>query len=319
MRTLNECFSEMESAIRRVEDCIAEARAVMAEMERLSPDAGIAPEPLDINLEDMVELDEAFGNGEKAPGIVAEPIAVSVQESDDAPEPESEPGQPDEEEIVQPAELKEQEEQVDAPETIPSEDMDFEQPAGTVPEEIEVEPQVGTPSEPSEINEAEQPAGPLDVPELEPSEDLPVDAETETVGKQELMEDLPFSFIQEPEPVRDQLYNDEEDRPLILDGAVGGRKSSVMDVVGKKNSWRTDMPGTPVKNILSAISLNDRILFINTLFRRDALLFQSTVSRVNNMADFEEAESYLTSMFPEWKLDSEAVYRFMMAIRRRFN
>lgn len=290
MRTLNECFSEMESAIRRVEDCIAEARAVMAEMERLSPDAGIAPEPLDINLEDMVELDEAFGNGEKAPGIVAEPIAVSVQESDDAPEPESEPGQPDEEEIVQPVELKEQEEQVDAPETIPSEDMDFEQPAG-----------------------------PLDAPELEPSEDLPVDAETETVGKQELMEDLPLSFIQEPEPVRDQLYNDEEDRPLILDGAVGGRKSSVMDVVGKKNSWRTDMPGTPVKNILSAISLNDRILFINTLFRRDALLFQSTVSRVNNMADFEEAESYLTSMFPEWKLDSEAVYRFMMAIRRRFN
>ena len=242
MRTLNECLSEMESAIRRVEDCIAEARAMMAEMERLSPDADLAPEPLDINLEDMVELDEAFGDGEMSSGIETEPVAVSVQESNDtlAPEPE-------------------------------------------------------------------------------PSEDLPLEVEAEISENLGTAEDLPLSFSQEPEPVRDLLYNDEEDRPLILDSPVGGRKSSVMDVVGKKNSWRTDMPGTPVKNILSAISLNDRILFINTLFRRDALLFQSTVSRVNNMADFEEAESYLTSMFPEWKLDSEAVYRLMMAIRRRFN
>ena len=309
MRTLNECLSEMESAIRRVEDCIAEARAMMAEMERLSPDADLAPEPLDINLEDMVELDEAFGDGEMSSGIETEPVAVSVQESDDAPapEPESETEQAEESGIVLPSEPEEQEAgQPDASENVPSEEIAPEQP-------------VEIPSEPSEEIAPGQPVEPMDVPEPEPSEDLPLEVEAEISENLGTAEDLPLSFSQEPEPVRDFLYNDEEDRPLILDSPVGGRKSSVMDVVGKKNSWRTDMPGTPVKNILSAISLNDRILFINTLFRRDALLFQSTVSRVNNMADFEEAESYLTSMFPEWKLDSEAVYRLMMAIRRRFN
>jgi hypothetical protein len=86
---------------------------------------------------------------------------------------------------------------------------------------------------------------------------------------------------------------------------------------GPSYAWRTDMAGAPVGNIISGISLNDRALFINTLFREDPILFQACIARFNAMASLGEVEAYIRGEFPEWKLDSEVVYRFMMAVRRK--
>lgn len=81
--------------------------------------------------------------------------------------------------------------------------------------------------------------------------------------------------------------------------------------------WQIDIPGGEVKNIISGISLNDRVLFINSLFRQDPSIFQNTISALNLMDNFEQAVSYCTTHFPEWKMGSETVYRFMMAVRRK--
>ena len=43
-------------------------------------------------------------------------------------------------------------------------------------------------------------------------------------------------------------------------------RQAVIDVLEDRQAWRTDMPGAPVRDIRSAISLNDRVLFINRLF-----------------------------------------------------
>ena len=53
--------------------------------------------------------------------------------------------------------------------------------------------------------------------------------------------------------------------------------------------WMTDMPGSEVANIISGISLNDRVLFINTLFREDPGLFQSPITSLNGMKSIEDA------------------------------
>lgn len=92
---------------------------------------------------------------------------------------------------------------------------------------------------------------------------------------------------------------------------------SVNDAMQNRRAWQTDMPGTPVKNIISAISLNDRVLFINTLFHEDPVLFQNTLAVLNSSSSFQEAEVYIANTFPEWKMDSDVVYRFMMAVRRK--
>ena len=81
--------------------------------------------------------------------------------------------------------------------------------------------------------------------------------------------------------------------------------------------WMTDMPGSEVANMISGISLNDRVLFINTLFREDPGLFQSTITSLNGMKSIEDAVAWLVERFPEWNLNSEVVYRFMMAARRK--
>lgn len=82
-------------------------------------------------------------------------------------------------------------------------------------------------------------------------------------------------------------------------------------------AWRKDMPGPEVKDVRSAISLNDRVMFISTLFRDDSMLFQDVINKINALTTLEKAVQYLKENFPEWDMDSELVYRFMMSVRRK--
>ena len=166
------------------------------------------------------------------------------------------------------------------------------------------------------VPEAEEPAAEENVTEIEQVEDLPA-LETESA------EDLP------EEPVEEELFggmslfgevvepkvHHHKTRKTLNDSAHSSK--AVIDVMADKLAWKHDMPGSVVKDIKSAISLNDRVLFISSLFREDSMLYQDTMSRLNAMASLDEAVSYLTETFPEWKLDSDSVYRFMMAVRRK--
>ena len=104
-------------------------------------------------------------------------------------------------------------------------------------------------------------------------------------------------------------------KAAILDSKKA--ETAVMDVMAEKQAWRTDRPGSQVKNVISAISLNDRVLLINVLFWEDPILFQSTISAFNGMTNLDEAISYIQTNFPDWDLNSEPVYRLMMAVRRK--
>jgi len=121
----------------------------------------------------------------------------------------------------------------------------------------------------------------------------------------------------EPEIVINPTSEEPTPKPkaAILDSKKA--ETAVMDVMAEKQAWRTDRPGSQVKNVISAISLNDRVLLINVLFREDPILFQSTISAFNGMANLDEAISYIQTNFPDWDLNSEPVYRLMMAVRRK--
>ena len=87
----------------------------------------------------------------------------------------------------------------------------------------------------------------------------------------------------------------------------------------KVRAWMVDSPAAPLSNILSGIALKDRGIFINTLFREDPQLFIDTIGELNAMGNFAQAQTYIEQKFPEWNLDSDAVYRLMMAVRRKLN
>lgn len=129
---------------------------------------------------------------------------------------------------------------------------------------------------------------------------------------------------EEPSPVRsfeietlEEVWNmqdDSEETDEDDDHGTGGR--DVISSIGPK-FWLTDLAGIPVKDLRSAISMNDRILFINTLFNEDSNLYQDVVRKINGMEHFADAVNFLIPEFKNWNLDSDVVYRFMMAVRRR--
>lgn len=125
----------------------------------------------------------------------------------------------------------------------------------------------------------------------------------ETPAVEEDDDDLPF--FTEPEQVTVHAAANTVVRPVVIDAMT------------ERQAWRTDMPGAPVKDIRSAISLNDRVIFINYLFNEDPMAFQEALTKINQMESLDQVVEFALTSHPEWDMDSEVVYRFMMAVRRR--
>lgn len=179
-------------------------------------------------------------------------------------------------------------------------------------EPVAEEPAVDVPVVEDDLPIAEETAvvEELSVPEetVEPEgEDEPV-AEEAVAVEDPVDDDLPMFLEPEPEPVAATVID------LVAEPEP---KQAVIDAMAAKQAWRTDMPGTPVKDIRSAISLNDRIFFINYLFNEDPMVFQDTLTRINQMGTLDEVVDLVVTEHPDWNLDSDVVYRFMMAVRRR--
>lgn len=228
--------------------------------------------------------------------VFAENAGENVGESvpDDIPEAESE-SEPETECEVEPEAEPETE---DLPESEP---------------EVEQEP----------AQEVEQ--GPEDLPEAVPGQEIQAEPETEAEPEQvagtepepkpeDLSEEDGFSLFggmaEEEEPKAKKTKAPSEHRQYSGHKVIADQKYG-------NEAWRKDMPGPEVKDVRSAISLNDRVMFISTLFRDDSMLFQDVINKINALTTLEKAVQYLKENFPEWDMDSELVYRFMMSIRRK--
>lgn len=184
--------------------------------------------------------------------------------------------------------------------------------------EDEIFGDVEVPAEAAVEEPAEETVEPEDAPVEEPAA-APVEEPVEEQIAAPVEEDLPESFPEEDdEPSFMDIFGmAQSDEGTLNAKHRAGKKKAVMDVMATKEAWRSDMPGSPVKDIRSAISLNDRILFIRTLFDEDPVIFQDTIAEVNEIATLDEAVEYLKEHNPAWDFDSDVVYRFMMAVRRK--
>lgn len=170
---------------------------------------------------------------------------------------------------------------------LPDDDLPFDDLPE--PEEAVAEP----------VAEPEDVVEPVMEPEVEP--EPPVESEPEAEP------------VMEPETIMEPVA--EPAVEAVMDAVEP--KVAVIDSMTDRQAWRTDMPGSPVRDIRSAISLNDRILFINSLFAQDPMAFQETLTRINQMESLDEVVAYVVAERPDWNLESETVYRFMMAVRRK--
>lgn len=216
--------------------------------------------------------------------VFAENAGENVGESvpDDIPEAESE------------SESEPEPETEDLPESEPETELESEglpeaEPEADSGQEIQAGPETEA--------ESEQVAG--TEPEPKP-EDLPEEDGFSLFG----------GMAEEEEPKAKKNKAPSEHRQYSGHKVIADQKYG-------NEAWRKDMPGPEVKDVRSAISLNDRVMFISTLFRDDSMLFQDVINKINALTTLEKAVQYLKENFPEWDMDSELVYRFMMSVRRK--
>ncbi len=239
------------------------------------------PEAVADDMPADVFADNAGENvGESVPDDIPEPESESEPETEPETEdlPESEP------EVEQePAQEVEQEPE-DLPEVVPGQEIQEEPETEAEPEQV---------ARPEPEAESEQVAGPA-------PEDLPEEDGFSLFG----------GMAEEEEPKAKKTKAPSEHRQYSGHKVIADQKYG-------NEAWRKDMPGPEVKDVRSAISLNDRVMFISTLFRDDSMLFQDVINKINALTTLEKAVQYLKENFPEWDLDSELVYRFMMSVRRK--
>ena len=296
---------------------LAEIRAMMAslrqQMEML--DAKMA------QLQQLTQTDEE----ELTPIVLdidtfAEPIEISTEVPAEVPVDES--AEESAEESVEVSLEVPVEEPVEIFMEVPVEEP-AEEPE-ELADELAEEPVEGQASDYEDLpTEDEDPAEePAEEADEEPSDDLPFDLPADE-PEEETTEVFAEDPVEEPAEESVDLIVEVEEEPLVESQPepVVEKKpmvqEAIIDVMTERQAWRTDMPGTPVKDVRLAISLHERVLFINHLFSEDPMAFQAAVNRVNASESLEQVVDFVKETYPQWNLESDLVYRFMMAVRRK--
>ena len=103
-------------------------------------------------------------------------------------------------------------------------------------------------------------------------------------------------------------------------------KQSTKTVLGEQIAMQKNENGTTVAgahtqkkidDITQAISIGDRFRFQRELFSSNGELMNKTLSKLNQMVDFDEAKAYLQKNF-NWQDDNEAVESFYSIVKRKF-
>jgi len=89
----------------------------------------------------------------------------------------------------------------------------------------------------------------------------------------------------------------------------------------KSPSLKEKIVGTPIPDLRSAISINQKFKFISELFENDADAFEKSVATINDYTSFIEADDYLqNNLKPRfgWESNSTSAKEFAQLVSRRF-
>ena len=298
-----EILAELDAELSAMKARVGE---IEKKVELLRNELDMEPaEPLDLGTADyLYDIADAVPEdipAENVPEAVADDMPADVF-ADNAGENVGESVPDDIPEVESEAEPEAQPETEQETEDLPESEPEKEQESA---QEVEQEPE----DLPEAVLGQEVQAEPE--PEAEPEQVVGIEPEPK---QEDLPEEDGFSLFggmaEEEEPKARKTKAPSEHRQYSGHKVIADQKYG-------NEAWRKDMPGPEVKDVRSAISLNDRVMFISTLFRDDSMLFQDVINKINALTTLEKAVQYLKENFPEWDMDSELVYRFMMSVRRK--
>ena len=88
----------------------------------------------------------------------------------------------------------------------------------------------------------------------------------------------------------------------------------------KKTELADKLEHSPIADLKSAISFNDRFSFIQNLFSGNADIFKNVVEQINSANNFTEAEKIIANHKNEkWVENADTASSFMELVSRRFS
>lgn len=117
----------------------------------------------------------------------------------------------------------------------------------------------------------------------------------------------------EPEVIRTQVViNDPEDRPLVTINQILSAQTSPQ---------RFGHELKPITDLKSAITLNDKLLFVRDLFNGYSMAYGEAIEILNRFSRFEEADNFLKINYyvkNNWEAKQATTDKFYEILQRRF-
>ena len=101
---------------------------------------------------------------------------------------------------------------------------------------------------------------------------------------------------------------------------LGQNKTSLNERLAgqsKPKDVSTQIGQKPVSDIKAAIGIGDRFLYIRELFNGNNDDFEQTITHLNSLNSFDDADSYLKKNF-SWDDSKETVLNFVSVVRRKY-
>ena len=178
---------------------------------------------------------------------------------------------------------------------------------------VATEKEIPPPPKPQELEQPKKSYTPPKIIEI-------AEPPTPTVKKQEPILPPPAAFQQEPTmPPKPDSYNIRSIAPTA--GAGKANFKALFDFKQAKE-LSEKLGDRPVSDLTKAFAINDKLLYINELFSKDADSFNESLKLLNKFDGMDEAKSLLISLAEQYNWiheeKVEIAQTFIRVIRRRY-
>ncbi|MBR2647457.1 MAG: hypothetical protein IKD55_01335 [Sediminibacterium sp.] len=129
-------------------------------------------------------------------------------------------------------------------------------------------------------------------------------------------------LFEEPMAIPTLIHQDYHQAATDINAFLGGTTNSVNDRLKQEETEvATMLEEAPIRDLKKAISINDRYLFINNLFRGDENMYERSIRTINGFNIYPEAQYWIQRELKvklSWEENSEPVKLFDQLVKRRF-
>lgn len=144
--------------------------------------------------------------------------------------------------------------------------------------------------------------------------------------KEEIVEQKPITTESKDEKKPNKQYSiweaySSNEVPTLAQQQIAQPKEISVTSEPKDTSYNSTTASQPIKDLKKAISISDRYLFINELFRGEESEYERSIKTINNFNVYQEARYWIDRELKVklgWDDKSSAVRQFNNLVQRRF-